>query len=45
MTRALVLEVAAMCVGGTMVAQQKPTLDQQLRDNQSRLEEIGRAHV
>jgi len=40
MTRALVLEVAAMCVAGTMVAQQKPTLDQQLRDNQSRLEAI-----
>jgi len=36
----LVLEVVVMCVAGTTVAQQKPTLDQQLRDNQSRLEAI-----
>jgi septal ring factor EnvC (AmiA/AmiB activator) len=40
MTRALSLEVVVMCVAGLVVAQQKPTLDQQLRDNQSRLEAI-----
>jgi septal ring factor EnvC (AmiA/AmiB activator) len=40
MRRALVLDVVVMCVAATMVAQQKPTLDQQLRDNQTRLEAI-----
>ncbi len=40
MRRGLALAVVLTGVAGSIVAQQKPTLDQQLRDNQSRLEAI-----